>query len=320
MKIDVLASEPHYLAHMIPIWCELPASLQGTVHPPYDIPISKPPFGRIAMVAGWQDVRPLRGRCNMIYVEHGAGQTYTDRPYDPSYSGSAGDRHDGVMGYICPSDVVAARWKRAPSVAVGCPKMDRYIGAVKPFDMEGEPVVCFAWHWDCTLVPETRSVWPHYEHHFGRIVEQFRSQGFRVVGHEHPKWRGRMAETLMSFGVEILATDDEVFKTAHILIVDNSSLAYEFASLGKPVLLLNAPWYRRDVQHGLRFWSHPPGLEFDEPQELLDFNLWNCFYDTPERELGEHLRIDASNYAYKFVDGQSAKRAADWITDLVSRV
>jgi hypothetical protein len=221
------------------------------------------------------------------------------------------------MGYIAPSQTVADRWTAAPSVAVGCPKLDQYIGKVQPFNNVETPEVCFAWHWDCTLVPETRTAWPHYEHDFAEIVERFRLQGFRVTAHEHPKWRGAMNKIMESHGVEIRHSDTEVLTNAHVLFVDNSSLAYEFAALNKPVFLLNAPWYRREIEHGLRFWSYPPGLEIQNPEELLKYNLWDILHRSPDQLISEFRREAAVAHAYAFVDGQSSVRAAEWITNLV---
>jgi hypothetical protein len=315
VKIDVVYSEAHYARHLLPIWAALPDELRGDVHPMYPQGAAqRPPMGRWALVAGWQDVSPLRGQCNMIYVEHGAGQTYQDRPYDPSYSASRGQRHRGVRGYIAPSQTVADRWD-APSAAVGCPKMDRWI--LDPPPKHDAPTVCFAWHWDCRLVPEARSAWPHYEPMFGMIREAFADQGFAVVGHEHPKWRGKMNRVLGERGIPTLSTEEEVFALADILVVDNSSLAYEFALLGKPVICLNAPWYRRDVEHGLRFWSHVPGIQIDDPWELATLNLWDLIYDTELRAASEAHRLAAVEHAYAVRDGSSSGRAAAFIATTI---
>lgn len=317
MKIDVVYSEPHYARHLLPIWVALPDSIRGNVHEPYPAGgAQRPPMGRWALVAGWQDVSPLRGRCNMIYVEHGAGQTYADRPYDPSYSGSQGQRHRGVRGYIAPSHTVAERWSQ-PAVAVGCPKMDRWIKQGE-FGPDDPPSVCFAWHWDCRLVPEARTAWPHYEPMFAQVVEAFRDQGFNVFGHEHPRWRGKMADTLARYDVPILATEDDVFSIADILIVDNSSLAYEFALLGRPVVNLNAPWYRRDIEHGLRFWSHPPGIMIDDPNELVRLNLHDLIYPTELRAESERLRAAAIEHVYAVRDGTSSEKAAAFIASILA--
>lgn len=318
MKIDVLASETHYYKHLLPIWAALPDHLRGTVHPLRQPDhFVRPSMGRLAMVAGWQDIIPLRGLCEMIYVEHGAGQSYVDRKHDPSYSASGGQRHRGVFGYISPSETVAARWTNAPSVAVGCPKMDAFLNVA--YQPPAEPTVCFAWHWPCMLVPEARTAWPHYEPLFSEIVQRFQAQGFKVLGHEHPKWRGKMNARMTQEGLDVLPTDGDVFAGADILIVDNSSLAFEFALLGRPVVLLNAPWYRRDVEHGLRFWSNIPGLQVGGPEHLMSLNLWDLMPGGSLRPESERLAKEALPSVYAHRDGSSSARAAAFIASLVDK-
>lgn len=319
MKIDVVSSEVHYLSHLLPIFEALPDHLRGNVLPMAPPGMAtRPPMGRIAMVAGWQDVAPLRGQCPMVYVEHGAGQTYVDAAHDPSYSGSGGRRHQGVIGFIAPSETVAARWTTAPSVAVGCPKMDKWINAPSVRSAS----ICFAWHWNGSASPEARSAFLQYGPRLHEIIAHYKSMGFRVFGHEHPKWRGAMNRMWEGYDVEILYTDEEVFTHASILMVDNSSLAYEFALLGRPVVSLNAPWYRRDVEHGLRFWEYVPGIQVEGPDDLLALNPWDLLHETPLQRLSSRLARDAVQYVYAAPPNgaTSSEYAAQWITDLVAEV
>ena len=302
MKIDLVASYPHYRDHLLPIFKCLPAELQGDARPG-----AKPGRGNIALVAGWADVAPLRGSHRMIYVEHGAGQSYVDASYQPGYSASGGRRHQGVIGFVAPSQHVADNWKTAPSVAVGCPKMDAYMG-LTPI---GPPSVCFAFHWDCLIAPETRSAFSHYQPRLTEVVDRFRAQGVGVYGHAHPRWEGRLDKWLATAGMTPAPDDRTVFQTASVLFVDNSSLAFEFASLGRPVVSLNAPWYRRDIEHGLRFWSHIPGIDIDDPEQLLTMNVWDLIHDDP----GRTKRDLAVAHTYAYMDGSSARRAAEWVTN-----
>jgi len=312
VKVDLIASMRHYKDHMLPIFEALPERLRGHVHPVGE-QVRRPLFNHIAMVAGWQDVEQLGHRAKMIYVEHGAGQAYLgDEKMAtlPGYSGG-GARHRNVIGYICPSATVAARWN-APAVAVGCPKMDPWFRSDP-----GRPMgrgVCIAFHWDCRLGPEMRSAFDHYKAHLPEIAASWRAHGFPFVyGHAHPRWGGALDEHFKAAGFEVLTTDGQVFMNADVLVMDNSSLMYEFASLGKPVVALNAPWYRRDVEHGMRFWSHVPGREVDGPEELLELDLLSHVTTDPLRD----YRRAVVGEVYAFTDGSSAERAAAWITQLV---
>jgi hypothetical protein len=248
----------------------------------------------------------------MIYVEHGAGQTYVGREHDPSYSGSGGARHRGVIGYISPSQAVADRFRK-PSIAVGCPKLDRYVGIPKL--ASSPPTVCFVWHWDCKMVQEARSAWPHYQPRFAAIVASFQAQGFEVIAHEHPKWRGQMNLWMHQHGVTVAPADVDVFMAADLMIVDNSSMAFEFMALGRPVIFMNAPWYRWEVNHGGRFWdwvlNHPM---VDTPEELMSLDLTDFLI--PDEEHAAAIEHTA-NQVYAYTDGTSSKRAAQFIVDLL---
>lgn len=317
MRIDVVASEPHYLRHMLPIWGALPPNLKGTVHPLYPPgEAQRPRPGHLAMVAGWQDVRPLRGLCDMVYVEHGSGQTYVGKEYEPSYSGSRGQRHTGVIGYISPSQEVADRWMK-PAVAVGCPKMDYWINNPRHINRD-VPTACFVWHWPSTLVPEARSAWDFYAPNFAEIRDRFTDQGFLVASHGHPKWRGKIETAVAQNNVEVFESENDVFNKADILLVDNSSLAFEFMLLGKAVIFLNAPWYRKDVQHGGRFWDWTEGHPMvDSPEQLMTINLWD--YVVPSTSHFAAIERTAST-VYAIRDGTSSQYAAAWLTDLVGVV
>lgn len=313
MKIDVVASLPHYMDHMLPIFEALPERLKGRVHPLRER-VHAPLFNHLALVAGWPDVTQLEGRCKMIYVEHGAGQGYGGDPKSawlPGYSTSGGAHHpNGVIGYIAPSHEVAARYRRKPAVAVGCPKMDRWYDTPRLTT----PSVCIAWHWDAGRVsPEARSAYEHYRAALPQMVQAIHEENVAAYAHAHPRWGNTLDRDFYQAGFDaVLSTDREVFQQCSVLAMDNSSLMYEFASLDRPVVALNAPWYRRDVHHGLRFWSHIPGFEADDPAQaitLIREGIVNPGF-------GAELRRDAVEHAYAFTDGRASERAARWITQL----
>lgn len=317
MKIDVVASLPHYLNHMLPIFEALPERLRGEVHPVREI-ARRPHPGRAALVAGWQDVAELGGRCPMIYVEHGAGQTYTGDERvrrNPGYSGSGGERHHGVIGFIAPNQRVADRWRTAPAVAAGCPKLDWWW----QHHRHGERwSVCFAWHWPGGQVcPEAESAWEHYAEELPEIAEAMRRQGFDVYGHAHPRWLGRLDQKLADAGLTVLTDERQVFQTCETLIVDNSSLGAEFMALGRPVIWMNAPWYRRDVDHGDRFWTWPTlTMQVDGPVELFRFDLAGWLGQEGLDPITRLERMQAAGYANM---GNAAEVAAAFIVDLIGQ-
>lgn len=320
MRVDVVGSERHYYSHMVPIYNALPDELKGDIHPIRPInQITAPPRSRVAMVASWQDMAPLRHLTRFIYVEHGAGQSYggdVKTAHWPGYS-LGGAKHTDVLGYICPSQTVADRWAPANAVAVGCPKLD----ALLSDPIEPDPrSVCIAFHWDCRISPEARSAFEHYAHRLRDIVQAWRDQGWEVWGHAHPKWEGQIDDTLRRAGCTVTSKDDAVLRRCGMLVMDNSSLMYEFAALNKPVITLNAPWYRRDINHGLRFWDSLPGPVSSHPEELVALDLDHA-HEKMHQPAWTYRRLDVASNVYAHRDGKSSQRAAEaiagWVTGLV---
>lgn len=77
--------------------------------------------------------------------------------------------------------------------------------------------------------------------------------------------------------MEPVSAWEEVVQRADCYVVDNSSTMFEAAALGIPVVVMESPVWRRDVEHGLRFWEYAdvgptvrPGDSFvDAVQESL---------------------------------------------------
>lgn len=327
MRINLYASRPHYASHMLPIWRALPRHLRGLVVSPRpddwwardELP-AEPDPGDVTMIAGWCDAQALAERGPFIYVEHGAGQTYPGDPAsagDPSYSGGYG--HDDVVLFIAPSETVAARWHDCyPDAAVivaGCPLLDVWHRGDRPFEQLAKPTVALTFHWDCTLIPETRSAFRHYEADLGRSVAAWRASGFDVVGHGHPRVYNALSPVWAALDVPQWPLGD-IYDHADLLIGDNSSVLYEFAALDRDVLCLNAPWYRRAVNHGLRFWSHVPGLQADDADQMIKLATLLLSGDTAARAGSMMMRRGAVAQAYAHVDGYAAWRAAAAISAL----
>jgi hypothetical protein len=288
--IDFVASEPHYVDHLLPIWDALPKKARGWFH------TSKGDVGGLAVVASWGDLKVQTGPC--VYVEHGVGLSYGNR--HASYAG--GDGRENVVLFLCPNNLSAVRnrkaWPQARVEVVGCPKLDRYLTVAKPSNRE--PVVAVSFHWDCKVTPETRSALRHYQQVLPALAKEF-----TVLGAGHPRAWPHLERLWRRLGVEPVSSFSEVVRRADCFVVDNSSTLYEFAALDRPVVALNAPWYRRNVYHGLRFWDHVPGVQVDVRTELVS-KVRRALEDPPE---WQELRRQAVEVAYP-VRGRSAELAA----------
>ncbi|MGH2651417.1 MAG: hypothetical protein ACRDHK_09445, partial [Actinomycetota bacterium] len=119
---------------------------------------------------------------------------------------------------------------------------------------------------------------------------------FELVGHFHPAapdvekfWRNA--------GVRTLDTFQQVLREAAVYVTDNSSTLYEFTSLDRPVVVLNSRHYRRDVEHGPRFWRHayvgpqvwsPERLELAIMTQLQEPKAYHARRTAATRELYPH--------------------------------
>jgi hypothetical protein len=289
-SVDAYASEPHYEAHIRPVFDALPDGLRGTWARRGDGPV---------IVAGYKDMLGVGDR-PVILMEHGAGQTYGSG--HPSYAG--GRNRERVKLFLCPSERVAeanrARYPQTPAVVVGCPKMDALLGLGRV----RSGIVGFAWHWNALVCPESRSALNHYARSLGDI-------DYPSIGTAHPRIMRHAAKVYADAGIDVVDAVG-LFKLAEVLVVDNSSIGWEFLALDRPVVWANAPWYRREAHHGLRFWElADSGVQCDGPEELPDA-IAEAFADSPAQR---ERRRTAAATVYEFLDGRSAGRAAAAIVE-----
>lgn len=336
MSVDFYASEPWYLDHLAATWLALSPDVRGRFFVGQrgaeraaqwgiarsDLRPGRPGRGQgLVVVASHRDLRVCRGR-PIVLSEHGAGQVYSDS--HPAYAGGA-DRGDVVL-FLCVNESVAERnratYPDTPAEVVGCPKLDRYHsegratpsgrsvpigrgpqGTVASGHGPDAPTVAFSWHWDYDLVPEGRSAFPHY-----RLAVADLARGpWKLLGHSHPRCWRQMRRFYVSVGIEPVRDFDEVARRADVYVCDNSSTIYEFAATGRPVVLLNAPWYRRDVEHGLRFWDQASvGIQVDEP-EALEAGIARALEDPPDVAQARTMAVAET---YGVLDSHAADRAA----------
>jgi hypothetical protein len=281
--VNVIASFRHYADHIAPVAELLPADLD------------------VALVAGYGDVVKARraGHRRIVLMQHGAGQSYGNR--HPHYPGGKGNEDVGL--FLTPNDYSADLWRRAypltPVAAVGSPRLD----ALPARESGPGPVVAVTFHFDLHLVPETRSALAWYLPALRELAQRY-----TVIGHAHPR-RGDMGHFYETRGIEYVPDFDEVCRRADVLVFDNTSAGFEFAATGRPVVVMDAPWYR--TEHGLRFWDAADvGVRVDVPEALapaIDRALEQLVDDVGRREM-------ALDMVYAYRTG-AAQRAADTIME-----
>ena len=249
----------------------------------------------------------------LVLVNHGSGQGWAGNPHS-SYAG--GPRRGQFALILEPGADPAERDRRAcPKsrvVAIGCPKLDRWADYEKPTDITRQ-VIAIGFHMPTMVCPESRGAFPHYKAVLPAVVAWCREQGHEVLGAGHPTMWGTLLPYWESLGVEPVADWDDVMERATLYVRDQCSTIYEFAALDKPVVVLNAPWYRRDVEHGLRFWACADvGVQCDGPEGLVPA-IEAALADPPEQQ---EKRRAAVRRVYAHLDGRATERAVEEILKL----
>lgn len=332
--IDVLASEPHFIDHLAPIYLALPPEVRG------DFVIIRPSFAmatdpaallarakvrgvtatrtlaaedRPTLVASYGDLKGARRLKRTVFanIEHGIGQSFIDSRHG-SYAG--GDGRADVSLFLTPNDHSAQRWRaaypRSRVVVVGCPKLD----SLPKRGPGPKPVVAISFHWAGGYPPETQGAWDEYRPQLSELA-----QTYTVLGHGHPRFQANLERHYRRLGIPLVADFADVCRQADLYVCDTNSTIFEFAHTGRPVLVLNKPGrrgYRKDVEHGLRFWEAATvGVQCDSAKDLLD-KVAEALADPPEQQAA---REAALAIVYKYRSG-AAKRAGVALTQWASRL
>lgn len=270
------------------MWRQLDEAARGSVGPG---------TGTAALVASAADLTTAHraGYRRIAYLEHGIGQTYG------TAAGYPGGKGRGPVGlFLAPNEHAAAADRRAypqaQVVVVGDPALE-----LVPQREPGPPAVAVSFHWECLAAPEARSALPHYRRALQGLAERW-----PLIGHGHPKAARQLSRLWLGLGVEWVPDWHEVCRRADVYVCDNSSTLYEFASTGRPVVVLNAPWYRREVEHGLRFWrAATVGIQVDSGAQL-EQALHLALSDPPEQQAA---RAAALRLVYTEPTGAAARAA-----------
>jgi hypothetical protein len=325
--IDVLASEAHFVDHLAAVFGALPPEARGsfmTSSAPTAARISELGYtstplgdsGNPVLVASFGDMKraQARSRQQIAIMEHGAGQSYGGRRFNHgSYAGGVGRGAAGV--FLHPGPHPAARdravYPKARVEIVGSPHLDTLP------KREGPPgrVVAFTFHFNAPACPESRTAWPAFFPALVKLVGRY-----ELLGHGHPRsWdMGRPGKRLVDryreFGIEPVRDFGEVCRRADLLIADNTSAMFAFAATGRPVVVLNPPWYDRRVNHGLRFWeASGVGVNCNDPNDL-GACIEEALADSPGRQAAREAALDLV-YAYRT---GASRRAADVLMDWIA--
>lgn len=322
LTVDLSARESHFLDHLADVWLALPEQVRGALYVSTQDMVEQAhqlglgeatigwPLRGIKMgpilVASWGDLRVAsRTRRKIILAEHGAGQSYSGR--HKSYVGGVG--RDKVGLFLVPGEHAAARNRRyyphIPNAVVGSPRVDR----LRDIQRIGPPTVAISFHWRCLVCPETGSAIDDFAPELVATTARLQESGIRIVGHAHPRIAEEASNLYATAGIEFVPTFDEVVARADVYAVDNSSTLFEFAALGRPVVVLNANAYRRDSAHGLRFWTEADVGIHAGPGTLAS-SLLAAMEDPPAVAASRRAAVAR---AYAVADGTSAQRAAQAI-------
>jgi hypothetical protein len=314
--LDALASEAHFVDHLAAVFDALPPDARGafltsdvkTTARAKALGYTTAPAngGRApVLVASYSDLARARGmgRPRIAIMEHGSGQSYGGRPVSARHGSYAGGDGRGAASlFLHPGEHPAARdrkvYPRARVEVVGSPHLDTLPAR------EGTPgrVVAFSFHFNAPIAQEARTAYPWIFPAIAKLRDRY-----QLLGHAHPRLFEGLKPRYEALGIEAVRDFADVCRRADVYVCDNSSTLFAFAATGRPVVVVNPPWYDRRVDHGLRFWeASEVGINCNRPDELAAC-IDEALRDTPERQAQRETALDLV-YAYRTGAG---KRAAD---------
>lgn len=330
MKLDFFARRAHYIDHLAPVWNALRPARRGKFHVPRELePYARqelqepcleifqggiPAGDNPILTAAYGDLNKVirNTERRIVTMEHGVTQGFGTAAYP---SAQIGNRARVDLALL-PNEYVAGRFRtvrETPYEVIGTPKMDPWVlldwpGGTKlisnPWSRR-ETTLAIAFHWGDrnSTPPESGSAFEHY-----RQVLPVLAARYRVIGHAHPLASPDHRQAFDRAGIEWVEDFREILDRADVYLNDLSSTMYEFLVTGKPVVILNAPWFRRDMHWGIRFWDYSDvGLMVEHPDELIP---------AIDRTLSEYTTIcmqerwSAAADLYPYA-GHSARRAAE---------
>lgn len=218
----------------------------------------------LVVVASRKDARSLKDR-PVALLEHGAGQTYgaAERGRDWAVP------NDNVLLFLAPSERVVDRnrdiYPNARCVVVSSPWVEK-LAEIRngfPWNEDVTPdTLVFTFHYEGSIVPEAGSAFSHFR---DVLTEAKRVWDGPIVGTAHPRMMRRIKGWYEDNGIEIEPNFAKLVRRMKVLVADNTSAIWEACALDVPVVLMNSPNYRTDVEMWPRFWDW----------SVVGPNIWN---------------------------------------------
>lgn len=316
MIVDFHASQPHYLDHLAPVWHALPPERRGswTLGLGVDeyaasrgITELGPGIGDVVVAAAWSDARQGRDR-KCVLLEHGIGQTYEGRR--PEYAGGTG--RENIALFLAPNDrVLRANQAATPGsehAMVGMPWMDQWFDVDDPIlTYQGRGVPFATFHWAADFCNEAGNGFAY----FRQAIVDMADVGPIFTSH-HPR-APEIGRWFGGHGIPVVEDFAGVMRHGSVLAFDNTSVGFMFAATDRPVVVMSPPHYRRDVEHGLRFWEFADvGVQCFDP-ELLAEAFEKALEDPPSIAM---RRREITAELFPVRNGTAAQQAVDAILSL----
>lgn len=255
------------------------------------------------LVASVWDLEAASDDKPIIYMEHGCGlQAHREEKKKLVHA-----KADLILS---PNQLVARTWlPQRRAQIIGTPKLDALLRIPAPED----GTIAFSFHWS--------GLGHNMRNYEGAIRELAKTH--KLVGHSHPRIARHASLFYSKIGIEYIPSFEEVVKRADVYCCDHSSTIYEWAALGRKVVVL-----RRDNGKHMVYSS---GLLYDYMDNIGARADWNTLQHI-DRLLKEYRNTDVMSqqeYDNAIVHalfpylGHSVERAeeviATWIHDFMNK-
>ncbi len=271
VRLGYVASQPQYAEHLRPIWERSPG------------PFGRKPEGDVDrwLVCSTVDLRKGAD----IYMEHGVGLAW--------------HRRDDLANIaktqvLAPNEFIANRYRQAdiPATVIGTPKLDAMLRYTKG------GAIAVGFHWTSTAYSH---ILADYEEALVALASRY-----KVIGHGHPRGWRRLLPYYKALGIEPVADFRDVIRRSRLWVCDHSSTLYEYAALGRPVVLLRGPTRKPFESTGLRYDSYTGIGAHANPTDLVEV-VQHTLHQPLEHAM---FRMEATAALFPYL-GKSVNRVLD---------